>query len=147
MKLPLSPELIVGIVLLVVVAAPVIITVFIKIPKKLKTDAFMKEWKQIQGYCKDKAEWPKAISEADTLLDRAMKRRKLKGKSMGERMVTAQRLFTNNDTTWFAHNLAKKLVAEPKTRLRETDVKNALVGFRQALRDIGALDDGQSKDA
>ena len=143
----MSPETIAAVVFGLIVLTPIVILVIIKLPKKMKTDVFMTDWQQIQACCKDKAEWPKAITKADALLDRALKRRKFKGKSMGERMVNAQKLFTNNDSTWFAHNLAKKLTTDNAPRLKEADVKMALIGFRQALRDIGALDNGQSKDS
>ncbi len=113
--------------------------IYRRVPKKLKVDQFVDDWKELQLFCRDKKTWSEAIVEADKLLDKALKRRKYKGKSMGERMVSAQRSITDNDRLWFAHNLAKKVVAEPKTRLKEVDVKNALIGFRQALKDIGAL--------
>ncbi len=111
----------------------------VKRPKKLKVDRFIASWKELQGYCRDKATWPQAITQADKLLDVALKKRKLKGKTMGERLVSAQRLLTDNDDTWYAHNLAKKIAAQSDFKLKETDVKDALLGFRQALRDIGAL--------
>lgn len=126
--------------IVVVVAAVIYI---IKKPKKLKGDRFVASWKQLQGYCRDKSTWPLAITEADKLLDAALKKRKLKGKTMGARMVSAQRLFTGNDDMWHAHNLAKKLKIDSTIKLKESDVKNALLGFRQALRDIGALPDGK----
>lgn len=110
-----------------------------RVPRKLKVERFVDDWKELQAYCKDKTTWPDAILEADSLLDKALKRRKFKGKRMGERMVAAQRMISNNDQMWFAHNLAKKVAADPKFKLKEADVKTALVGFRQALRDIGAL--------
>ena len=113
-------------------------------PKKLKPDKFIGDWKVLQAYCRDKATWPTAITDADKLLDKALKKRKYKGKRMGERMVSAQRDITNNDQLWFAHNLAKKIIADPSVKLKESDVKAALVGFRQALRDVGALDSPQS---
>jgi hypothetical protein len=58
---------------------------------------------------------------------------------MGERMVKAQRLFTDNDGVWFAHKLRNKIDADPTIKLKESEVKQALVGFRQALKDLGAL--------
>jgi hypothetical protein len=113
--------------------------IYRRLPKKLKVEQFIGDWKELQLYCRDKSTWPNAIQEADRLLDKALKRRKFKGKSMGERMVSAQRMITDNDRLWFAHNLAKKIIVDPKLRLKEDDVKNALIGFRQALKDIGAL--------
>jgi len=123
------------------------IFVRIKRPKKLKIEKFVRDWQELQLFCKDKTTWPDALSAADELLDKALKRRKFKGKSMGERLVSAQRTLTNNDGVWYAHNLCKKVIEKPATRLREADVKSALIGFRQALKDIGALPNGESKDA
>lgn len=80
-----------------------------------------------------------AIIEADKLLDLALTRRRFKGNSMGERLVSAQRTFSDNDGVWFAHNLSKKLLVDRSSKLKEIDVKDALVCFRQALRDLGAL--------
>lgn len=124
----------------VLVGVLALAVVLLRIPKKLKPEFFVTKWRELQNYCKDKTTWPKALTEADQLLDKALKKRKLKGKSMGERMVSAQRVFTDNDSVWFAHNLCKKvLAADPKLKLKESDVRTALVGFRQALRDLGAL--------
>lgn len=125
-----------------------ILAVVLRVPKRLKRDYFITRWKELQSYCKDKKTWPDALAEADKLLDLALKKRKFKGKSMGERMVAAQRTFTDNDRAWFAHNLAKKVRSnDPKLRLKESDVKDALIGFRQALRDIGALPNAESRDS
>ena len=117
------------------------------IPKRLKRDRFAQRWRRLQDCLKDRTKWGDAIITADEMLDESLKKRKFKGGSMGERMVSAQRYFTNNDDLWFAHNLCKKLKASQDVKLKEDDVKDALIGFRQALRDIGALDSGQSRDA
>ncbi len=58
---------------------------------------------------------------------------------MGERLVTVQRTLTNNDGVWYAHKLRNKLVHDQYDNLKERDVKEALIGFRQALKDLGAL--------
>ena len=116
-----------------------------RIPRKPKQRYFVAQWLELQAYCKNKATWPQAIIEADKLLDRALKRRRFSGRSMGERLVSAQRSLSQNDATWFAHNLRKKIATNPDLKLRESDVKNALIGFRQALRDIGALPDADNQ--
>lgn len=117
----------------------------LKRPKKLKTDRFIASWRELQTLLRDPDQWTQAVIQADKLLDFALKKRKLKGKTMGARMVSAQRLFSDNDDTWFAHNLAKKVLLQPDIKLKESDVKDALVGFRQALRDIGALPVGDKE--
>lgn len=135
------------IVAVVLVSLLVGVVVIKRLPRKLKVDKFADDWKQLQGLCRDKGTWSAAILDADKLLDKALKRRKFKGKSMGERIVSAQRKISNNDQLWFAHNLAKKLKADPAFKLKETDVKTALIGFRQALRDLGALQPSESSAA
>ena len=117
-----------------------------KLPKRLKPEKFDQNWKELQQFCKDKTTWPKAIISADQLLDKALKKRKLKGKTVGERLVSAQRMLTDNDAVWFAHNLYKKVLADEDVKLKEDDVKSALVGFRQALRDLGALESNELKN-
>jgi len=135
----MSPETLAMIAAGVAAGLVALAVVFLRVPKRLKSTYFTAKWKELQGYCKDKKLWSQALSEADQLLDRALKKRKFKGRSMGERMVSAQRTFTDNDAAWFAHNLHKKVTADPNFKLKESDVKDALIGFRQALRDLGAL--------
>lgn len=129
----------------IVLSVSLIVTVvfwfaYRRIPKSVNPNRFANRWQELQSYCRDKTTWPQAILTADKLLDEVLKRRKFKGSSMGERMVSAQRYFTNNDDLWFAHNLCKKLKADAQMKLKEDDVKEALVGFRQGLRDLGALE-------
>lgn len=115
--------------------------------RRSKKDYFQTKWKELQAFCKDKATWPEAITSADKLLDEALKKRRLKGRTMGERMVKAQRLFTDNDGVWFGHKLRTKLESEPEVKLKEKDVKGALVAFRQALKDLGVFNNDKSSDS
>jgi hypothetical protein len=98
-----------------------------------------KRWSEILGRVKTQEGMTLAVIDADKLLDEALKRRGYKGKTMGERLVAAQRSLSNNDSVWFAHKLRNRLVHEPKVRLRKNDAKNALAGIKQALKDLGAL--------
>ena len=110
-----------------------------KIPKRLNQQYFTKEWRYLQAMCANKDTWPLAIINADKLLDVALKKRRFSGKTMGERLVAAQRKLSNNDGVWHAHKLRNRLVHEQDVKLKERDVKDALVGIRQALKDLGAL--------
>lgn len=123
--------------LLVVVLAKVIVNK--KTKKPLNTEYFTDQWKEAQKLCSTKDTWPLAIINADKLLDEALKKSNFKGKTMGERLVAAQRSLSDNDGVWFAHKLRNKLVHESDTKLLEVDVKEALLALRQALRDLGAL--------
>jgi hypothetical protein len=98
-----------------------------------------KRWSEILGRVKTQEGMTLAVIDADKLLDEALKRRGYKGKTMGERLVAAQRSLSNNDTVWYAHKLRNRLVHEPGVRLRKNDAKNALAGIKQALKDLGAL--------
>jgi hypothetical protein len=112
-------------------------------PKQLKTEYFQAKWKELQGMLRDKQKWSVAIVDADNLLDVALKKRRVGGHSMGERLVKAQRLFTDNDGVWFGHKLRNKIDADPTVKLKEAEVKQALMGIRQGLKDVGALPNGQ----
>lgn len=138
--------LIIAVVIIVLVVLLAGFIVYRRRPRKLKTDKFVDEWRTLQTMIRDKANWAPAVVNADEMLDRALKRRRMKGKTMGERLVSAQRLLTDNDDVWFAHNLAKKIINDGAVKLKEADVKDALVGFRQALRDIGALPTTKSEE-
>ena len=109
-------------------------------PKRLDTAKFKIRWQEVQGLCRKAETWPLAVINADKLLDDALKLRKHKGKTMGERLVSAQRQLSNNDSVWFGHKLRNKLVHEEVPQLQKKEVQTALQGLRQALRDLGALE-------
>jgi len=108
-------------------------------PKKLNKEYYQDRWQTLQGLLKDKSTWPLAVIDADKLLDDALKRMHYKGKTMGERLVSAQREIGDNDGVWFGHKLRNRLVHESNVKLTEKVVKEALLGIRSALKDLGAL--------
>lgn len=107
--------------------------------KPLNHQYFTNRWQDVQKLCASKATWPLAIINADKLLDEALRKSNSKGKSAGERLVSAQRMLSDNDGIWSAHKLRNRIVHEHDIELREKDVKNALIDFRQALKDLGAF--------
>jgi len=117
-----------------------------RLKKALNQQHFVDHWKQLQKSLADKKAWAGAIINADKLLDEALKKKRVRGTGMGERLVKAQRILTDNDGAWFGHKLRNKIEVEPEMKLKEADVKQALVGTRQALKDLGALPDGQQRD-
>ena len=108
-------------------------------PKKLNQDYYRDRWQTLQTLLKDKATWPLAVIDADKLLDDVLKKSKYRGKTMGERLVAAQRDIVDNDGVWYGHKLRNRLVHENNVKLTEKIVKEALVGIRAALKDLGAL--------
>lgn len=117
------------------------VPVFLKRRQKSKLNQaqFAHEWQELQQLCKDKKTWPLAIINADKLLDNALKKCNYKGKTMGERLVSAQHDISENDMVWFGHKMRNKLVHEDFKVTKQKDVLEALRGFRQALKDLGAL--------
>lgn len=110
-----------------------------KIVQPVNRKYFDKQWSDILGRVSTPEGMTLAVIDADKLLDEALKRRGYKGKTMGERLVAAQRTLSNNDAVWYAHKLRNRLVHEPNVRLRKNDAKNALAGIKQGLIDLGAL--------
>ena len=112
-------------------------------PRTLKSKKFMVRWQELQKHCATRKTWPQAIIEADDLLDEVLKKKRYKGKTTGERLVACQHDLSENETVWFGHKLRKKLSDDEGVdvrTLKKKDIVFALAGFRQALRDLGALD-------
>ena len=127
------------------IAAAILILIILAVivrrrrPAKINSEHFAERWKALQQNCATRKNWPQAIIEADDLLDDALKKCRYKGKTPGERLVAAQHTLTSNDTVWFGHKLRKTIATEDVRKLKKSDVLEALAGFRQALRDLGAL--------
>lgn len=107
--------------------------------KKLNQVYFQDRWSDLLQRVKTQDGMILAVIDGDKLLDEALRKRHFKGKTMGERLVSAQRSLTDNDSAWYAHKLRNRLVHEPNIRLKKREAQSALSGFRQALKDLGAL--------
>lgn len=110
-------------------------------PRKINTAKCSDKWQAVQKHCSDKKTWYLAITDADRLLDDVLKRRHYKGKTTGERLVSAQHAFTNNESLWFGHKLYNRIHDDGLVKINKQDTLEALGGFRQALKDLGALRD------
>lgn len=110
-----------------------------KKPPKLKQEYFTAEWKELQKLLRNRDRWDVALIQADNLLDIALKKNRFRGASMGERLVKAQKRFSDHDGVWFAHKLRREVESDPDFKLTEKDLKEALIALRQALKDLGAL--------
>jgi hypothetical protein len=114
----------------------------LRIHRKPKTSYYSKRWHDLQTYCAHRKTWPQAVKEADRLLDKALKQKGYKGKTTGERLVSAQHDIKFNEAIWFSHKFSHKINDEGVDirKLKKKDVAMALAGFREALRDLGALE-------
>lgn len=127
----------------VIVLAIVMLAVISRLAKKrqpkLDKQYFQFQWAELLARVKTPEGIILAVVDADKLLDQALKKHHYKGKTMGERLVSAQRTLSDNDAVWYAHKLRNRLVHEPNVRLKKREAQNALAGFKQALSDLGAL--------
>ncbi|HEX5448010.1 MAG TPA: hypothetical protein VFW90_02300 [Candidatus Saccharimonadales bacterium] len=108
-------------------------------PTRLDRKYFEFKWAELLARVKTPEGMLLAVIDADKLLDEALRKHHLRGKTMGERLVSAQKLLSDNDAVWYAHKLRNRLVHEPNVRLKKSEAKNALAGFKQGLHDLGAL--------
>lgn len=112
-----------------------------KLPKRMRMHKNIAQWRTIQQLLADQRHWPEAVVQADELLDKIMKNKRCEGKTTGERLVSCQNRFTNNDALWRAHKLANK-IRERNTaeiQINETEMKTTMLAFGQAMKDLGAL--------
>ncbi len=111
-----------------------------KMPKRgLNKGYFYSRWTELLEHLKSHQGMALAVIDADKLVDEALRKRNFRGKTMGERLVAAQKVLSQNDAVWYGHKLRNRLVHEPSARLKKQEVHQALSGFRQALKDLGAL--------
>lgn len=106
---------------------------------KLDTLYFANQWQSNMKLCASRKTWPQAVIGADVLLCEALTKSRYKGKTTGERLVAAQRNLSSNEMVWFGHKLSTRIGDEDVRKLKKQDIMQALTGFRQALRDLGAL--------
>jgi hypothetical protein len=112
---------------------------FVHLQRSLNQEYFHHKWFELLMRVKTPEGMVLAVIDADKLLDEALKRKNFKGKTMGERLVSAQRSLSDNDAVWYAHKLRNRLVHEPDVRLKKSEAQTALAGFKKGLSDLGAL--------
>ncbi len=105
----------------------------------LDTAYYKKTWATIEELASKKVTWVQAIVDADKLLDEALKQSNFAGNTLADRMVNANRTFSNANNIWTAHKIRNKVVHESKFVLKKNHIKGAMTSYKQALKDLGAL--------
>lgn len=80
-----------------------------------------------------------AVLNGDKLVDSALRDRGFGGQTMGERLKAASDKLSRRDDMWHAHKLRNKIAHEPDVRVTYNQARAALKGFKQALKDLGAI--------
>lgn len=126
-------------VLVIGISLMLIIALTRKSPPGINKEEFRSKWLAIENSLADtESSRHLAILNADKLLDAALKARGFKGDTMGKRMKSAQKSFRNNNAVWAAHKLRNQ-IAHEDINVKPQTTKQALVAFKGALKDVGAL--------
>lgn len=110
-------------------------------PRALDVDKFRSRWMSIETKLKrdDENSYVVCVMEADKLLDQALREKGLGGKTTAERMKQCQGKWTNGNGVWAAHKLRNRLAHETDVRIDYERSRQALVAFKQGLKDVGAI--------
>lgn len=131
--------------LAVILIAAVIAVVYLMIVSKqgsaLNVRRYQTRWLEIENSIarNNSASWQLAIMNADKLLDQALKERRFKGQTMGERMKSAQKVWKNANHVWGAHKIRNQLAHEVNATVTYDITLRSLSAFKQALKDLGAI--------
>lgn len=109
--------------------------------RTLDQNKFRSRWMAIESKLKrdDENSYVVCILEADKLLDQALRDRGLNGKTMAERMKQWQGKWSNGNGVWAAHKVRNRLAHEPDAKIDYDRTRQALVAFKQGLKDVGAI--------
>jgi hypothetical protein len=109
--------------------------------KYLDVEKYRVKWLAIEQSVKQdqEASYHLALLNADKLLDHALTERGFSGNTMGERMKSAQKTWSDANATWTAHKLRNQIAHEHDVRISLDTTYRALAAFKQALKDVGAI--------
>ena len=110
-------------------------------PRTIDQDKYRSRWMSIETKLKrdDQNTHIVCVLDADKLLDQALRDRGLTGKTMAERMKQCQGKWTNGNGVWAAHKLRNRLAHETDVRIDYERARQALVAYKQGLKDMGAI--------
>lgn len=85
------------------------------------------------------ATFMKTVIDGDKLLDKAMVEMGIPGKTMGDRLKHSKDKFSDINAVWKAHKLRNALAHEDDLEITYRQAQVALMIYKQALKDIGAI--------
>ncbi len=80
-----------------------------------------------------------AVINADKLLDKALIELGVPGNNLGERLKNSSGRFKNINAVWRVHKLRNALVHEPDINISYRQATAALLIYKKALKDLGAI--------
>ena len=105
----------------------------------LDIDKYRSKWLEIEQNLTrdDAASHQLSVLHADKLLDQALRDKGVAGNTMGERMKATK--WSNANAVWASHKLRNQIAHETDVRVDYGTARRALAGFKQGLKDIGAI--------
>lgn len=134
-----TPELIVTIIAAVFAAVVILVLFIFLYLRKPNPRRFKKKWNKVKSKLSKQDQWKDALAEADKLLDLALRKKGYTGKTVGEKLVKAEKIFTDKDEVWFGHKLSNAANEKPGLKLKKADMKRALIGLQKGLKDLRVL--------
>lgn len=126
-----------------IVGALVMIVIFVtgRGPAELNRKKYQEKWLAIESSLEKNVptSYTMAIMNADKLLDLALREKRIKGNTMGERMKHAQAMWSNANVTWAAHKLRNRIAHEDDVVISYDIARRGLASFKQSLKDLGAI--------
>ena len=128
-------------ILLAAIVGVVYLMVTTKHGAQLNVARYQTKWLEIENSVtrNNTASWQLAIMNADKLLDQALRERRFKGQTMGERMKSAQKVWKNANHVWGAHKVRNQLAHEVNAEISYNTTLRSLSAFKQGLKDLGAI--------
>ncbi len=128
-------------VLLAAIVGVVYLMVTSKHGSQLNVQRYQTKWLEIENSVTrdNAASWQLAIMNADKLLDQALRERRFKGQTMGERMKSANKAWKNANHVWGAHKIRNQLAHEVNAKVSYEITLRSLSAFKQGLKDLGAI--------
>lgn len=132
-------------ILIAILLAAIVGVIFLvfgtkRVPQ-LDREVYQTRWLEIEHAvdASDSSSWQLSVIRADKLLDKALIERRLRGKTMGERMKSAQTIWKHADHVWSAHKLRNQVAHETDVHLTRDMTMRALSAYKQGLKDLGAI--------
>lgn len=98
-------------------------------------------WENVEMHLMQPATMVLAVSEADKIVDSALRISGVAGATMGERLKAAENKFSPDayQRLWHAHKLRNTLAHEVGASANPSEAKEAVKTFRDALYSLGVL--------
>lgn len=130
--------------LVLVVGAAIIVLVavaYLIYRQNFQKKRLLKRWNSLMKLASKKNKWSEFAIEADRLIIDSLKFKHFKGHSAGEKIVSAQHVFSNNDDVWFCHKLASQILNDKIMVEDKATVLRLIHSCRQSLIDLDLLKD------